>query len=406
MSERADRFFLYGYYGQGNVGDDLLLYATIEGVRQISPNASFVIRNEGAIKGLDAFGGDIHLTGIDRILSDQSRTKFRRGLDTMLAYRRSFRECGWFVLGGGTVFHERSSIGPLVLLASICLLARLVGLRVVALGVGISKLKSVPARIVLRLIVSISDLFTVRDEAGFAECAKAGVTTHAERTDDLAFSLVPVFANIDRPVLEVARNRRIGISIYPPALSDAVTGQARFEALQEALALLLQRDWDVSLMTFHDDPERPRTDQDHGVLAKLAAGFSPSQNRLISQDVVSADPASIARAFSAIDLHCGMRFHGHVLAAIFDVPFVGISVDNKINGICELFGMPVLEIKDLSGESIVDSIDRALALKIDTQLRDISVASSQENFSKFSKLYWTRIGQAGGHYNKAKISND
>src|SRR6266700_2942814 len=141
----SDRFFLYGYYGQGNLGDDLLLRATIEGISRIAPMAAFVIRNEGPVANLEHFGEQIQLTGIDRILADQSRTKLSRVIGTLLAYRYHFRGCKWFVFGGGTVFHERQSIAPILLQAVICLLARVMGLRVVALGVGIADLKSSPA---------------------------------------------------------------------------------------------------------------------------------------------------------------------------------------------------------------------------------------------------------------------
>lgn len=388
-STRSERFFLYGYYGQNNLGDDLLLRAAIEGIQRVCPRASFVIRNEDHIAGIEDLGGDVVLTGIDRIISDQSRSRFMRVVGTLRAYRRHFRSCGWFVFGGGTVFHERSSILPLTLLAAICLLARVTGLRIIALGVGVSSLKSPAARIVMGIIVRMSEVFAVRDSHAFAECGKAGVAERTVQTSDLAFTLSDTLTGSGQSYSQLYKKegaRRIGLSIYPPAL-DAVKKKVWFEALQSAILSILMRGWSVSLLAFHNGVGKIGGCRDQVTLERLVSTISPDMKSRIDFHVLSVNATILANVYSNIDVHVGMRFHGHVLAAIYGVPFVGLAVDNKINGICEFFGMPLIEMGRFSEKAILEAVDEAVMRQIDGEKRKTSIALSEKNFLLFSRVY-------------------
>ncbi len=379
-----DRFFLYGYYGQGNLGDDLLMTAVIRGICKIRPDASFVVRNQYPIAGIEAFDAPIELTGIDCILVDQSKTKVRRTVETLLAYRRHFRDCTWFVFGGGTLFHERQSVAPLVLIALICLLGRMMGLRIVALGVGVAELRSRLARAALRAIISMSALFAVRDDAAYAECRKAGANGGVVLTGDLVFSLAPLLAADEQVFHPEFASRRIGLSINPGSI--CVHGSKALETWKEAVSILTARGWRVSLLAFHDSPGMVRALQDLTVLTEIADSVPSDRRTLVTECVLSADTVQLKTVFSNLDLHCGMRFHGHVLAAICKRPFVGVSADNKIDAICRFFGMPVLPFDHFSAHSLVDAIDDALRLEIDAKLQNSSIVNAARNFTEFHRL--------------------
>lgn len=379
-----NRFFLYGYYGQGNLGDDLLLRAAIEGIRKISPDASFVIRNEGHIAGLKAYAGIVRLTGVDKILSDQTRPKWQRAYEVMTAYRRHFRECRWFVFGGGTVFHERRSIVPLALLLATCLLARFTGLRIVALGVGVSELKSGLGRAMLHTIIRLSDLFAVRDDAALAECRKAAAGDRVTLTGDLAFTLVPLLSGHNSVGNEIGDGKTLGLTVYPPALTEK--DSRAFRAIQGALGHLIGQGWKISMLAFHDNSEKPGEMSDRTSLAQLIEGLPSDQKACVSLQIASADAGQCGKLFSGLDVVCGMRFHGHVLAAIYGVPFVGISVDNKIDAICRFFGMPVFPSAELQTEALADAIKTASALRIDSMRRASCIASAERNFTEFARL--------------------
>lgn len=376
--------FLSGYYGQGNLGDDLLLRATIEGICRISPVRRFVIRNEGDVAGLRGLSVPVELTGIDRIAADQTKSKFQRLVSTLVAYRQHLRRCDWLIFGGGTVFHERSSAVPLAMTFLTCLLAWLMGVRIAALGVGIATIRSRVGRFLLRRIIALSDVFAVRDDAALAECIKAGVGRRIVLTADLVFTMArnlrgegKIFPSKETPV--------VGISVYPPALLQSGTGTCVSATMRNVLEIIAARGWRVTLLAFHRGPKGTSAPLDEDVFKHLTDSLSSESRGQITQTALDADDfAGISDAFSEISVHCGMRFHGHVLSAIFEKPFVGIAVDNKIDAICRLFEMPVVQLAQLSVDNVVTAIDRAIGKHIDYVTLAKCGDDAERNFSQLT----------------------
>ena len=66
---RRTSVLLSGYYGFGDLGDDLLLTVAVEELRTILPDARFLLRDHGA--DLPKLGPDVIPTSIDAILDDE-----------------------------------------------------------------------------------------------------------------------------------------------------------------------------------------------------------------------------------------------------------------------------------------------------------------------------------------------
>jgi polysaccharide pyruvyl transferase WcaK-like protein len=376
-----DRFFLFGYFGQGNLGDDLLLRATVEGIRRLLPAAQFVVRNEGEIAGVATMGAPVELTYIDRILADRRRSRVGRLIETLSAYSAHFRRCQWLVFSGGTLFHERTSIQSLILTFLICLVARLRGARIAALGVGVADLRSGAARLLLRAVVSLADVFAVRDEAALAQCRAAGVENRVHLTGDLVFGLASLYPS--RSVDAIGKpGQTVGLSLYPPVLSDT----RLFSAVQQLVTALISRGWRIVLMSFQG-PMEERTNgiSDRSLFAGLKVNLSQQQRTMVSERILTATLTELSAAYSGIDVHCGLRFHGHVLAAIFGKPFVGISHDNKIDEICRSFNMPCVDVRELSSREFVAKINEAASRVPDPAILNLCIAASARNFSLLSQ---------------------
>jgi polysaccharide pyruvyl transferase WcaK-like protein len=375
--EAGMRVFLYGYYGEGNLGDDLLLRACVTGIRGICADVHFVVRSRHP---LDSLVGPVETCSIDRILSDQSRSKPSRLVAAMKAYHAILRDCDWFVFGGGTVFHERNSSQPLILTFLICLLARLLGVRVAALGVGIGELRSTMARWAMGGVVWTSDVFAVRDRAALEQCRRAGVENQVVLTGDLAYLLARQLRPTTVPKPPIGQPDRIGISIYPPALIHQHKRTKTFHAMCGAIAALVQRGCSVRLLAFHCPFDFDAEGDDAQVLEQLAESVAHVANVRPGVTSVPADGAAILSTFESIDLHCGMRYHGHVLAALFGLPFVGVAADNKIDAICELFEMPVMKSETATTDDILTSVDLALTRTLDRETLEGCKHAAEQNF--------------------------
>ena len=100
----------------------------------------------------------------------------------------------------------------------------------------------------------------------------------------------------------------------------------------------------------------------------------------------TANASSIIDAFADIDIVCGMRFHGLVLAAMLERPFVGVVHDNKISEICRRFDMPCHDAAALDGADLVHSVEGIRGKTPDRRLLDECRALARENFLAFASL--------------------
>ena len=316
-------------------------------------------------RNLPHLGPDVIATGIDAILDDPARSRLSRLIGFTRRMAGLLRQCGWLIFGGGTVFHDNSGLASLALQWLICHLARALGVRIAALGVGVGDLRTATGRWLLRGIVSRCELFLVRDDAALRQCAG----TKARLTGDLVFawrSLPPDSAR-KRPSKIPAT---IGLTVSPQA------GERTIAALADAVRLWQAKGHRVVFLVF----------QQSATIADDAKVFAAINAKLgaaavgIETRCPTANASSIIDAFADIDIVCGMRFHGLVLAAMLERPFVGVVHDNKISEICRRFDMPCHDAAALDGADLVRSIDVIQGKTPERRLLEQSRALAQENF--------------------------
>jgi polysaccharide pyruvyl transferase WcaK-like protein len=362
---------LYGYYGCGNLGDDLLLSMTLQGLRPLFPHARFLVRDHGDIVGLEQLGPDVSFTGVETLLVDQNRSKMRRALAYFAAWWSLLGQCRWLIFGGGTLFHARGSLTSLVLQLIVCLLARMRGVQIAALGVGVSELPKPAARCLLRAVIGLCDLFLVRDEAGLAQCRGSA----ARLSNDLVFGLSGIALPVGR--LPPA-TPTIGLSVYPPVF-EGPDGDRVVRELQETIRLLQGRGATVVFTVFH---RSGAAIGDPPIFARIARGLgTPVEVRTLP-----IGTEALARALGDIQLMCGMRFHGLVLAALLGKPFVGLAHDNKISDLCRRFSMPALNPARFRAEELTAAMERALKQTPDPALLGKSAEEARRNFSALEKI--------------------
>ena len=365
QDERRTGVLLSGYYGCGNLGDDLLLMVAVDELRTILPNARFLLRDHGA--GLPKLGADVTPTGIDAILDDQTRSRLYRLTSFTWHISRLLRQCRWLIFGGGTVFHDNSGLVSLALQWLICHLARMLAVRVAALGVGVAYMRTKTGRWLLRGIVARCELFLVRDHAALRQCAG----TKARMTEDLVFAWRSLPPQRKR---SAGKPTCIGLTVSPLA------GERTVIALANAVRLWQEHGHRVVFLVFQQsDTIADDLTLFAKIKNKLAAAAAPIEIRRIT-----ANATSITEAFADIDAVCGMRFHGLVLAAMLGRPFVGIAHDSKISEICGRFDMPCHEAATLDGTDLARSAEGIQGKMPESRLLDQSRRLAKENFLAFA----------------------
>ena len=361
----APRVFLSGYYGADNIGDDLLLNASISGLRRVFGNPQFLVRDHGETRDIASLGNDVTFTGVETIWTQPRRSKILQFATYLRSITAVVRKCDWVIFGGGTVFHASRGTRSLIIQLIICLIAKLYGGRIAALGVGISGISSGFSRALLRAIIASCDLFLVRDAAALRQCD----CSKAKLTSDLAFTLAD---RLQAPNRGRSGQRTIAITVCPQAFDRQ------------------SRDWGIQTLC---ETARILKSKGHRIIfiAMLRGHLLESDQtfiacileRMQAKDEIripSSAPVDIVRAFGDVDAVIGMRFHALVIAAILSIPFTGIAHDNKIREICKSFDMTYFGLNELTPTALSQAADEALRRPIAPDALRNSIKKAENNF--------------------------
>ncbi len=242
--------YLYGYYGQGNLGDDLLMASAVGMIREAVPSAPIFVHCHDPARVPDLGVADVHLVPASAVLADTGRSKPARMADYLGLLRTTFGECRALVFGGGTVLQEGGSpLGLLVILATV-MQAKKHGLKVIAIGAGIGAARTRLGRFLLRRIVKRIDVLCLRDASSMAAVAALVPSKSVRAVADLVYAL---------PLPDVSKSvaaPRAIFSIQPAvtARRDAM-GSAVRAALNHTIASFIARGWPCTLLAFETKRE-------------------------------------------------------------------------------------------------------------------------------------------------------
>ena len=99
------------------------------------------------------------------------------------------------------------------------------------------------------------------------------------------------------------------------------------------------------------------------------------------------DPALIAEQYAKLSLIVGLRFHGHVLAAMQSVPFVGVSDDGKVADLCAAFNMPHFRIGGVTSEVLINAIVQTQAARPDVCVLDELASQASSNYAGLRRVF-------------------
>ena len=356
----------------------MLLSAAVAGLRAIVPDAQFLIRDSSDLVQLGDLGMDVTFTGVENVLAARKGSKAYRLVRYLAQMANLLRRCRWLIFAGGTVFHEKNHAHSLIIQWMICRLARLFRVRIAALGVGISDLHSVRARWLIRDIVRMSELFLVRDEAALRQIAG----TSARVTGDLVFDWKELaLAGALRDENAAAGHQTIALAVCPAAFQGS-SEQRAVAAFSEAVRIWHAHGHRIVFLVFQKGANAALADQTMFEQITVSLGRDIS----VETRMLRTSPQMLAAAYRDIDVLCGMRFHGLVLAALFGIPFVGVAHENKISEICREFDMTCLDAETFDGVALAKAGETHLNRRPDPILVERSAARAHKNFRAFAEL--------------------
>ncbi len=138
-------WLINGYYGHGNIGDDILLSVLVEGVKRVDPDAKMVI--VCSPQGLE---------NLQEMRSEQVSLLSCSSRREIITY---LMKCDVLLWGGGTCLHSQGFCGFMR-----NILARLFFKKVFWLAIGVEEVKGFYARLKGKVSLACCNYITLRDK--------------------------------------------------------------------------------------------------------------------------------------------------------------------------------------------------------------------------------------------------
>lgn len=373
------KIFLYGYYGFGNLGDDLLLNSSIEGILNIFPNSTFTIRNYKECNIRNKYREIVKFSNCDQIFENKNKFKISRIAEYIKFIHKNMKGHDILVFGGGTTWHQNPTPLSLLIVLLVMICARLRNIKILALGLGVGPSKGAVGNILLKIMTSMCEKIHVRDEQSFhiLRPFSASVT----QTADLVYS-----SSLARRLLErcnYTRQKIIAITLSSHQFGQNPEGI--YEALAISLSPLIHEGWRLRILVF----QQAGKDGDQALAQRVKDIFPPAQQLKIEISQTISNAESIIASFEGVNIHVGMRFHGAVLASLLAIPFIGISGDHKVHDLAAYYGLPSLYPDQIQEDFNVDLVRDLLNFKYSDQKIEALKNLSEKNFSWFSDMKYS-----------------
>ena len=364
--------FLFGYYGCGNVGDDLLLAVLLEKLLKSASN----VRVKCLLAPDIPRDARVTFLELEKILADRSRrAPIRLGL-FLIQIWKALRGVRSLIFGGGTLFHASGGAPTnLLILASVAVLARLRGAKVAAIGVGVGKIRGFLPRALLSAILRLSSDFAVRDRSSLDNCWGLGGSDKVRLTADLVF-LYPLPPRT--PALRL--HPTVGLALAASAIGD--NAFTLLDPVTGFVELLHVGGWEVVGLSFQELEFQELRLSDSALLQTVCRDRPAIPVRRLE---VSGD--RIAEAFSALDVVVGMRFHALVLAARLGIPFVGVGRDIKLADLCRRYGFPFFELESLSPDDLLAAVEQVRGSVPDLRVTMELAREATTNFANSENIF-------------------
>lgn len=301
------RIILSGYYGFNNAGDEAVLSALVQIIREHIADAEIVA-----------------------LSADPSATEERLGIRAVnrwdkSAVKREISSAALFCSGGGSLLQDVTSVRSVYYYASQIRLAQRLGVPTMVLAQGLGPLNSRLGRWLAVGALKNCRLLSWRDEKSMRLAAELGLGN------------LPNFAVSD-PVLlwqpqavECVKRESVVLSLRPWKNFDIGAAADLVRNLRAAGERV------VLLPLYYGKDGQPGEDE------RLAAEI----NRRLGADAAEVaavhTPEEVWSVIGSAKLVVGMRLHSLIMAASAGVPSVAISYDPKVSAFAESMGIEEID---------------------------------------------------------------
>jgi polysaccharide pyruvyl transferase CsaB len=308
-----------GYIGYSNCGDDAILSAICEGIRELNIETNITALSKNPV-----------ITMNDNNIKSVYRFNWKQVIKTI-------KKADIIISGGGSLLQDTTSTRSLLYYLFIIKTAKFYKKKVMLYANGIGPINKKTNRLITRYIVNKVDVITLRDELSRKDLISMGITRPSIHvTADPVFSmnidncnykefLIDNDIPINKPLIGVLFREWKNIS-YEDIIANICDG--------------LIADKDVNILFI---PMEYKEDID---ISKRISAKMRNKSYVLDKDL---DSSSIIGIIGEMHMILSMRLHALLFAALSSIPMVGFVYDPKVSCYLELLDMPSGgDIKDLN----------------------------------------------------------
>lgn len=329
------QFFVFGYYGWKNTGDDAMLYTILRELHTLYPKKIIAVLARVPVKISE---------------EDRGLVKFVRPVPH--AIFREILNSSVFIIGGGTHIEDYGTrkIRPLKNILRIFIftvLAKLFRKEIYFLGIGIGPISTIWERLLLKTICQLTNFISVRDKISYEILKTLGVGAKSRLAFDPSALLEPLSDNDTTFASEANNNKILGLSILP-VFKIYNCNRKRDILLAQEIAKGINK-W------MEEDPQvavnlfifKGKSKDDDVAFTKLLQGLLKLVERV---KLVPFEPDPRKRLYQVSQCHyfIGMRFHSSLFAYLSSIPMLMIDYHPKCRALAEYIGLPKHAIVSLN----------------------------------------------------------
>jgi polysaccharide pyruvyl transferase WcaK-like protein len=337
------KFFIFGYFGWYNVGDDSI---------------GLVILQELAKKYPDS---KLSATINDSYFISKNDLRNVEIIDfSLISILKAIKNSDEFIIAGGTHFQDedqfffrRLKINFFFLLITIY--SRIIGKYPILLGHGIGPISKFSTRMMLKFIFSNVKSINVRDHSSLEVVEDIGYSNKCSKTFDLAVCLLDYYHVSFNDEFEI-----IGISLLPVYeiyYGDINKDMVLVNEISKALTGLLKENKKLVIKLFAFRSGILHSDEN--ILNELLSSLANFQNR-ISFVKYEGEISSFFSEISSCDYFIGMRYHSILFSYILQKPIIAINYMEKCANLTEEILLPpsvILKLDEVNAQIIRKKID-------------------------------------------------
>lgn len=306
------KVLLSGYYGFDNAGDEAVLYAIIQSLREAVPNIEITVLSNQPEKTATQF----HVQAVDRW--------------GKMALLKAVKNCDIFISGGGSLLQDVTSKNGILYYLGLIKLAQIMKKKVMIYAQGIGPVNNGRNRKLVRKILNKVDIITVRDLESRMELMQMGVYREVMVCSDPVMGISADEIDAEAGKRKLVQNG-VAAENEKPILVVAARKWDNDEKLFGEIAtycdVVAQNGWQIVFLPFHYPEDIAAGEK---IKAKMQ---EPNFAVALKENYTPQETMEILKNANMI---LGMRLHSLIMGAVMQKPMIALSYDPKVSSFMQL----------------------------------------------------------------------